>query len=157
MRIPEIKTMINENGKVYLAKKSFYNADGRKVYNDPEKVAAFFADAVGIKQAADEHLYTACFDSRLHLIACFECSHGTANCSLFPVRETFQKALLVGAVSIAICHNHPGGSLTPSEEDINATRKLKEAGKVIGIELIDHIILAANNTGFYSFATDGNL
>ena len=59
----------------------------------------------------------------------------------FPVASVFKVALLQNAVSVLICHNHPGGNRTPSNEDCNATKELVAAGKLIGIRVLDHIIL----------------
>lgn len=58
------------------------------------------------------------------------------------------KALLCGAVSIIVVHNHPSGDAAPSKEDINVTKRIKKAGEVIGIGLLDHIIIG---DGYYSF------
>ena len=59
-----------------------------------------------------------------------------------------QKALMIGAVKIALTHNHPGGDSTPSDSDIQSTKTLKEACNIMGIELLDHIIVS--QTGWYS-------
>lgn len=71
-------------------------------------------------------------------------------------REIFRRAihLSVGG-GIIIAHNHPSGNLNPSDADNKLTRKIKEAGKIIGIELIDHLIFS--DEGFYSFANEGCL
>ena len=66
---------------------------------------------------------------------------GTLNASVIHAREIYRFAIEKAADSIVIAHNHPSGDLTPSLEDINATKQVKEAGKIIGIELIDHIII----------------
>ena len=58
---------------------------------------------------------------------------------------------MIGAVSIAIAHNHPTGDMTPSAEDIEATERTKAACDLIGVPLLDHIIIGANNLGYYSF------
>ena len=56
----------------------------------------------------------------------------------------FKRAVLQNAASIIICHNHPSGDITPSQEDINITKRLYEAGRILGIELLDHIIIGDN-------------
>ena len=67
---------------------------------------------------------------------------GLANQSLVHAREVFRVAVREGAVSIAIVHNHPSGQLIESPEDVNATRKLVEAGKLLDIPVMDHVIMA---------------
>ena len=69
-------------------------------------------------------------------------SIGTANASIVHPREVFQRAILAGAISLVVAHNHPSGNLTPSAEDYNVTKRLKEAGEVIGIQLLDHLIIS---------------
>lgn len=72
-------------------------------------------------------------------------SVGTLNSSLVHPREVFKIAILSNAASIIIGHNHPSGDSTPSQEDINLTKRIKESGKILGIELLDHIIVGDNN------------
>lgn len=68
-------------------------------------------------------------------------SIGNLNASIVHPREVFKMAILSNACSIIICHNHPSGDSTPSKEDINISIRLKECGKLLGIELLDHIII----------------
>ena len=85
----------------------------------------------------------------------FELSHGNVNSSIISVREMFQKALLANAVSIALIHNHPSGDATPSKADIDVTKRAVEAGKLIGVEVLDHIIIG--NPGYTSLKERGNI
>lgn len=68
-------------------------------------------------------------------------SVGTVNSSLIHPREVFKTSILSNASSVIIFHNHPSGDPTPSEEDKNITRRLKESGQILGIEVLDHIIV----------------
>lgn len=70
-------------------------------------------------------------------------------------REVFADALTDRASGIIVAHNHPAGSLEPSPSDIVATKQIKQAGEIVGIELLDHIIF--NRKGYYSFLEEGNL
>lgn len=72
-------------------------------------------------------------------------SIGTVSASLVHPREVFRRSIIRGATSVIICHNHPSGDAEPSEEDINITRRLIEAGKVIGIEVLDHVIIGTKS------------
>lgn len=71
-------------------------------------------------------------------------SIGTINSSLVHPREVFKSAILSNSASIIMFHNHPSGETEASKEDINITYRIKEAGKIIGINLIDHIIIGSN-------------
>jgi DNA repair protein RadC len=75
--------------------------------------------------------------------------------SLASCREIFKGAILANAAEILIAHNHPSGNPSPSNEDIRLTKRLVEAGRIIGIEVVDHLIVAAN--GHYSFKTEAAL
>lgn len=84
-------------------------------------------------------------------------SLGTLNESLVHPREVFRLAIMQGANSIILCHNHPSGDSTPSEDDHKITQRLVEAGKLLGIKVLDHIIIGNNGTpyGFTSFISRG--
>lgn len=68
------------------------------------------------------------------------CTGLVSSCPIHP-RELFQRALLVGACSVIIAHNHPSGNSTPSPEDHQVTKQLVEAGKTIGVKILDHVIV----------------
>ncbi len=83
-------------------------------------------------------------------------SIGTLSSSLVHPREVFKAAILSNAASIILCHNHPSGDPDPSKEDLNLTKRLAEAGKLLGIEVLDHVIFGASN--YYSLKeTDSGL
>ena len=69
-------------------------------------------------------------------------SIGIANQTLIHPREVYQRAILVGATATVVAHNHPSGSLEPSNEDISVTNRLKDAGTLLGIQLLDHVIVS---------------
>jgi DNA repair protein RadC len=72
-------------------------------------------------------------------------SLGSLNSSIVHPREVFNEAVKRSCASIIVCHNHPSGDPTPSSEDINITHRLKECGKLLGIELLDHLIIGNGN------------
>ena len=78
------------------------------------------------------------------LISENDISKGTVNWAVISPRELFVEALQKNAVSIILIHNHPSGEPTPSREDILMTRRITEAGKMIGIDLLDHIVIGNN-------------
>jgi DNA repair protein RadC len=75
------------------------------------------------------------------------CHIGSLNASIVHPREVMKTAILSNAASIMVGHNHTSGNCTPSPEDIEVTKRLVEAGKIIGIELLDHIIVGDDNYG----------
>ena len=70
-------------------------------------------------------------------------------------REVFKQAIVANAAKIIVAHNHPSGDSAPSREDRNVTKMLKDAGEIMGIELVDHIIIGDGN--YYSFSDSGTL
>ena len=102
-----------------------------------------------IKDKAKEHFKLILLNPRNRLIGISTVSIGTLNASLVHPREVFKDAITHSAASVVLAHNHPSGNLEPSEDDLTITKRLVEAGKILGIEVIDHIIITKN--GFFSF------
>lgn len=88
-------------------------------------------------------------DSKLNVIHTENISEGTANSSIAHPRDIFKSAIKLNAVSFILVHNHPSGDSSPSIQDIELTEKIKDAGKILGIKLNDHIIVGKNQ--YYSF------
>ena len=82
-------------------------------------------------------------------------SIGTLTMSVAHPREIFKSAILKNAASIILSHGHPSGDPTPSREDIQLTERIRQAGEILGIKLLDHIIIGENGT--YSFRNTGRL
>ena len=94
-------------------------------------------------------------DGASHIINTRTVFIGTLNQSLVHPREVFADAIADRAAGIIIAHNHPSGTLEASRADIQITQRLKEVSKLVGIELLDHVILSKN--GYYSFSDEGLL
>ena len=100
-----------------------------------------------------EHFKVLSLDSRNKLISIDNVSVGTINTNLVHPREVFKTAIQHLAVSIILVHNHPSGDTEPSEADIEITKRLIESGKIMGIDILDHIIITKNK--FFSFKDKG--
>ena len=111
------------------------------VIRSPEDAASIGKGFMHIHENPEEYMYMICMNTKNRIIGVFEISHGSVNASIVSPREIFQKALLANAVSIIVMHNHPSGDPKPSPEDIEVTRRIVEAGKIIGIQVLDHIIV----------------
>ncbi len=81
-------------------------------------------------------------------------SIGSLNSSIVHPREIFKTALLSNSASVILAHNHPSGEPTPSQEDLDVTKRLVEAGKILGISVLDHIVIGDGNR-FFSFKEKG--
>ncbi len=102
-----------------------------------------------ITQFSKEHFFVISLDTRNNLIGIDEISVGTLTASLVHPRETFESAIKRHAAKIIISHNHPSGETDPSDDDLKITKRLSEAGRIMGIEVLDHIIIT--KTGYLSF------
>jgi DNA repair protein RadC len=120
-----------------------------KELTDPEKVYRLIKSK--LKDYHREHFYIIALNSRGHSIA--EVSIGSLNASIVHPREVFAEAIKNKAASVVFAHNHPSGDPEPSEDDLLLTKKLVESGKILGIEVFDHIIVAKES--FFSFKNKG--
>lgn len=106
----------------------------------PEDVAEFLEP---VRTLAEEHFASLHLNSKHEVIGLHEVSHGTLSASLVHPREVFKAAVLANSHAILVCHNHPSGSeVAPSVEDLETTKQLIQAGKILGIAVLDHIILS---------------
>jgi len=82
-------------------------------------------------------------------------SRGTLTASLVHPREVFRAAIIENAASIILVHNHPSGNAKPSNEDRTVTKRIAAAGRLLGVKVLDHVIVA--ESGYYSFTEEGEL
>ncbi len=106
--------------------------------DSPETIFNYLKEKIGSEKK--EQFVIMFVDTKSRLII-DDVSMGILNASLVHPREVFKKAILNSASHVIIAHNHPSGDPTPSEEDINTTKRLIEAGKILGISVVDHLII----------------
>lgn len=99
-----------------------------------------------LKDKKKEHFLILCLDTKNNLIKIGNISTGTLDANLVHPREVFKEAIQSLASSIILVHNHPSGNPEPSDADIDITRRILETGKIIGIDVLDHIIIADNKS-----------
>lgn len=137
---------------------------GKRVYEDncykelveltnPSSIISYFHNL--FKDKKQEVFYVVYLDNQKKYIDKRLLFKGTVNYSLVHPREIFKEAYLLSASYIICIHNHPSGDASPSNNDIEVTKKIKEIGNIHGIGLLDHIIIGDNN--YYSFYEDDNL
>lgn len=88
-----------------------------------------------------EHLVLLTLDTKNKITSINTVSIGSINTSIVHPREVFKTAILSNASSVILSHNHPSGDVTPSKEDVDITKIIKECGRILGIELLDHVII----------------
>jgi len=118
---------------------SYAETQDKPVVETPEAVAALVRGRLGSKKK--EHFLALLLDSRNKLIKIAEISIGSLDASIVHPREVYKEAISASASAVIFVHNHPSGDPTASEDDIRLTRGLVEAGEIIGIEVLDHIII----------------
>lgn len=118
-----------------------------------EIVYKFYKDKLGDEK--QEYFYAVYLDTNKKIIGDKLLFIGTINYSLVHPREVFKEAYLKGASAIICIHNHPSGNPLPSKQDYDITNNLIEAGKILGVKVVDHIIICKNN--YYSFLENNDI
>ena len=139
----EIKAAMELGRRVYMDN----NRIDKMVLNSSEVIYNYFRNILVDKK--QEYFYCIYVDTKSKYIEKKCLFVGTINSSVVHPREVFKEAYLLSASGIICIHNHPSGDVTPSREDINLTKKLKEISLIHGIKLIDHIIIGNDN--YFSF------
>lgn len=121
----------------------------------PDDVYQLMCDVFGLGNSMDEFVYMICLDRLLNPLGVFELAHGGYGGSYVDFKSLFTRALLNGANSLVLVHNHPGGSVRPSEKDLDLTMCILQGCRILGLELQDHLIVASEN--YYSFKESGLL
>ena len=121
-------------------------ADPLPLIRGPEQVYEHCRD---IRSSNREHFVAFYLNSRHQILRREVISIGSLNASIVHPREVFRSAFILCAASLVLAHNHPSGDTQPSEEDLAITRRLSEAGRLLGIELVDHVVVA--ESGYTSF------
>lgn len=126
--------------------------------SNPEEVYRFLHSNIG--QQSREHFVVLCLNAKNTIVSYHIASIGTVSETIVHPREVFIAAIRAGANSIIVAHNHPSGDVLPSKEDKDVTKRIADAGKIIGIPLLDHIIIGdVNKTGrfYYSMKEHGHI
>jgi len=127
--------VIRENAPAWVSKR----------FTSPQQIFEMFID---LRLEAKEHFIALHLDGK-NRISCFDrVSVGSLNQSIVVPRELFKTACISSAAALILIHNHPTGDTTPSSEDLNITRRIKEAGELMGIKLLDHIIIGESYMSF---------
>jgi DNA repair protein RadC len=117
-------------------------ADNKTIIKNPIDVVALVKNKLSGKKK--EYFITVLLDTRAQVIKICETSVGSLDSSIVHPREVFKEAIAASAASVIFVHNHPSGDTSASEQDIGLTKRLVEAGQIIGIDVLDHIIVGDN-------------
>ena len=126
---------------------AIFTGDSRPIIRQPTDVFDFFSAHMSL--LTQEEFCVVVLDTKNRLIKHEFVSKGTLNASIVHPRDVFRVAVVHSGAGIIVLHNHPSGDTTPSQEDIDITRRLVEAGTIMGINVLDHLIIAGGR--FLSF------
>lgn len=159
MRITTYTTRIKDNLNVLVKERAFNYKTGNSHLESAEKVVKMMCDVFQIHLRAEEYVYLLSLDAKCKVLGIFEVGHGTVNACLLHTREIMIRNVLCGASAFIVAHNHPSGELSISRDDVSTTKKLYEAGELMGIHLLDHIIIGREDEKetYYSMAEHGLL
>ena len=122
-------------------------------FSSPEAAYKLFRACMEFLDEEREHFLMASLDTKNQLKAVHIISIGSLNANIVHPREVFYFAIQDRAAAIIVAHNHPSGDPAPSQNDIDITRKLVESGKILGVEMYDHIVFG--DTRFLSMKEEG--
>jgi DNA repair protein RadC len=127
----------------------------------PEQIVRYMDGAFAAEPTV-ESVWVIALNTKFRPLGRVKISSGTLNSCLVHPREVFRAAIMASACSIVLVHNHPSGDPAPSPADVAVTRKIREAGEIMQIELVDHVIIGCPTDdplglGFYSFRSGGLL
>ena len=138
--------------RVSLVREGSRSSDHNAI-RSPEDVFAIMDSEY--ENAVVETAQMLALDTKNKVIGIFSLSIGSLNASIIHPRDVFQRAILSNAASVILVHNHPSGDPTPSPEDMELTRKLVEAGKMLDITVLDHVIVGEG--AYISMKEHGNI
>lgn len=116
---------------------------------------AYLAIAPALTDHHHEEFWMLLLNKGNKIIGKVQMSIGGTDATIVDVKIIFRKAIEGQATSIVVCHNHPSGRLRPSQADLDLTKKIRESGSILGVQLMDHLIIG--DGGYYSFADEGVL
>lgn len=141
MQVPSYKVQLVREASVTMPER----------LTSPDKVAKACVDYLGNYDR--EHFIVILLNTKARIIGVNTVSIGSLNASIVHPREVFKPAVIMGAASVILVHNHPSGDPSPSQEDLEVTKRLADAGRILGITVLDHLIIGDNC--YFSFKERG--
>lgn len=159
--VPLYRTQLVREAEVATAwRAGELDRSGYPQVKDPDTAVQIMENLFQMSARDKEIFACLMLDTKNRIIGVTKISEGSLNSSIVHPREVFKPALIAGAASIVVAHNHPSGDPAPSREDIEVTRRLCEAGRLLGVDLLDHVIIGYEGTvpgspGFLSMKQKG--
>jgi DNA repair protein RadC len=133
--------------KLLLVHETIPNSGRKATIKSPHDAARLLTP---LKHAAEEVFVSIHLNAKNEVMGLHEVSRGTLSASLVHPREVFKAAILANSYAILVCHNHPSGAaVQPSSEDMDTTKQLVEAGKLLGVNVVDHLIVGPRSRDYF--------
>lgn len=152
MKINIYSVMLDGKRLPYLRLDRSVDYKRQSKLNEPGLMARMINEIFELEDCAEEHLIMVALDAKLKVLGIFQTAHGSMTATEVSVRGILQRALLCGAFTFIVFHNHPSGDCNPSQEDRAVAERLKEAGSLMQIPMSDFIIIG--NGAYYSYHND---
>lgn len=145
MRIVKYNLELGADRLPVLVKEESRNYTSEMPLNSPDRIVEMLNKLYALERRAEEYVYMLAMDTKCRVLGIFEISHGIIDASFCNPREILIRAMLCGAASIILVHNHPSGDCGPSSTDIETAKKINKACTLIGISLMDSIIIGEHS------------
>ena len=156
MFITSYKATLQKNRLMALEPvRDYLCCDGDDCIKSTASAANVFVNCMHLHEEAEEHMVVLCLNASGRVTGCFEAATGGINAVHFDVAGIIRKVLMMKCVSFIMAHNHPGGTNSPSSEDLDATERVKEAAEMLGLRLLDHFIIAGPTGDYISLREEG--
>lgn len=150
MNIRKYKPILGQGKVNVLVSDGSISVDNSLNLSTVDAFYTFACEHLHMNVQAEEYVYVIAMDSKNRPIGISEVGHGTVNACFVSVRSVMIRLLLMGSVKFMLLHNHPSGDPKISRDDKEITQKLKKAGELMDIELVDHLVIGADS--YVSFA-----
>ena len=156
MFITSYKATLQKNRLMALEPvRDYLCGDGDDTIKSTASAANVFVNCMHLHEDAEERMVVLCLNASGRVTGCFEAATGGINAVHFDVAGIIRKVLMMNCVSFIMAHNHPGESMTPSREDLDATEQVKQAADLLGLRLLDHFIISGISGDCLSFREEG--
>lgn len=155
MRVTKYGVWNNKDKRPYMIKEIAFNYNADKCFSSPQNVVDLLKNAFHMADLAEEYVYMLALDGKNNLLGVFEVTHGASCYSYISTKSIYERALLCGANAIILAHNHPSGDPKASSADVDVCKKIKKAGELLDIKLLDFLVIG--NPDYISFNTENLL
>ncbi len=156
MFITSYKATLQKNRLMALEPvREYLCCDGDDTIRSTAAAAHVLVDCIRLHEEAEEHLVVLCMNASGRLTGMFETGSGGINAVHFDVAGILRKVLMMNCVSFIVAHNHPGETLSPSQEDLDATELVRKAADLLGLRMLDHFIISGISGKYLSLREEG--